>query len=69
MVLAIKLEGIFFSSLAKKLIFPFVRSSQHFFYIQHLVKLYAALHRPLDEFSCNVNFYSDVLGFSQYSVQ
>ena len=67
MVLAIKLEGIFFSSLAKKLIFP--SSSFQTFYIQHLVKLYAALHRPLDEFSCNVNFYSDVLGFSQYSVQ
>ena len=70
MVLAIKLEGIFFSSLAKKLIFPFVRSSQHFFYIQHLVKLYAALHRPLVEFSFKVqDFYSDVLGLKQYPAQ
>ena len=66
MVLAIKLEGIFFSSLAKKLIFPFVRSFfPTFFYIQHLVKLYAALHRPLVEFSFKVqDFYSDVLGLS-----
>ena len=67
MVLAIKLEGIFFSSLAKKLIFPFVRSFvlPNIFYIQHLVKLYAALHRPLVEFSFKVqDFYSDVLGLS-----
>ena len=71
MVLAIKLEGIFFSSLAKKLIFPFLRSFfPTFFYIQHLVKLYAALHRPLVEFSFKVqDFYSDVLGLKQYPAQ
>ena len=41
-----------------------------FFYIQHLVKLYAALHRPLVEFSFKVqDFYSDVLGLKQYPAQ